>query len=288
MEWFTEADLPDVVQNIRLSTRVDRVLFDEESEWGHVQVFDTPFYGRMLAIDGIIQVTTSDEFIYHEMMVNLPGLLHGSPRNILIAGGGDGGALKCALRFKSLQNVTQVEIDSIVSEVCRKYLPSVSDGSFDNPKTTLVFDDAYEFIKHDTKQYDVIVLDLTDPVEDGPAARLFSKEFFEMVKARLTDTGVMTIHCGSLYFQQQEIRQMMSDMRAVFPAVEFRNAVVPSYQLTSFGFLYGSKTPILALSEGEFERRLDNVTEKNKFLNYAMYQATAAFPPYLEDLARAV
>ena len=286
MKWFTEADLPDVTQNIRLSTRVSDVLFDEKSDWGHVQVFDTPFYGTMLAIDGIIQVTTSDEFIYHEMMVNLPGILQGNPQKILIAGGGDGGALKCALRFKSLQGVTQVEIDSVVSEVCRKYLPSVSDGSFEHPKTTLVFDDAYEFIKNSTEQYDVIVLDLTDPVEGGPAQRLFSEEFFELVKARLTDRGIMTIHCGSLFFQQQEIKDMLRQLRHVFPAVQFRNAVVPSYQLTSFGFLYGSKSAIPELTKVEFNYRLSNVEGENKFLNYAMYRATAALPPYLEDLAR--
>lgn len=278
--WFTEADLPGGLPGIRISIEVRDNLFDEQSEWGHIQVLDTVYFGRLLIIDGIIQVTEKEEFIYHEMMVSLPALQHGSVKNVLIAGGGDGGALKHSLFIEGIERSTQVEIDDVVSEVCRKYIPSISGDAFEDPKTRLIYADAYDYMRDNNEKYDLIALDLTDPVPDGPAARLFTDEFFGYVSDRLADGGVVSIQCGSLLFQQQEIREQINNMKSVFKYVEFRNAVVPSYQLSSFGFIYASHRPFPELSRDEFSKRLRNTKSSPEFLNYDMYQSTKALPNY--------
>jgi spermidine synthase len=163
MAWFTEAQLPGGRGGIRIGIEVSEQLVDEPTEFGHIEIYDSPFFGRFLALDGIVQVSESDEFIYHEMMVTLPGLLHGSPERFLILGGGDGGALKHALRFPSCVAATQVEINDRVRELCALHLPGVSDGAFDDPRANLVCGDAFEAVRDGATAYDVITLDLTDP-----------------------------------------------------------------------------------------------------------------------------
>lgn len=216
------------------------------------------------------------------MRHTLPGTLHGNPQNILIAGGGDGGALKQALRFKSLHNVTQVEIDSVVSEVCKEYLPSVSNGSFLDKRTRLVYEDAYDFVSRDTCVYDVIVLDLTDPVPEGPAARLFKEPFMRLVSSRLAADGIVSLQCGALLLQEEEIREQLSNMKQVFHDVAFHHVVVPSYQLTGFGFIVASNSPIAELSEAEFAKRSNILRGNSSLLDYSTYCASKAVPPYMK------
>lgn len=280
MAWFTEAELPGGTGGVRIGIEVTDQLVDERTEFGHIEIYDSPFYGRFLALDGIIQVSESDEFVYHEMMVTLPGLLHGAPERVLILGGGDGGALKHALRFPSCRQATQVEINDRVRELCATYLPSVSDGAFDDPRARLVCGDAFEAVTGTDEAYDVITLDLTDPDPDGPAARLFQAEYLGAVRDRLTDRGIAAIHCGSLLFQPDEVASMTALLREVFPYSELRTAVVPTYQFSAFGFLYGSRRPLPQLSYGEFGRRAQRLSAPTRFLNPQMLDATAALPAY--------
>ena len=281
--WFTEAELPYGKRGIKLGVEVKETLHDERSEWGHLQVLDTHYYGRMLAIDGIIQVTESDEFIYHEMMTTLPGLQQGDPKKVLIIGGGDGGALKHALRWKNAESVTQVEIDPTVSELSRKYLPKVAEDAFEDSKARLVYQDAYDFVENTDEKFDVIAIDLTDPVPDGPAARLFSEKFIENVSKCLALGGVATLQCGSLLFQPDEIRDQVENMKKNFSDVRLHNAVIPSYQLTSFAILVASNRPLKQLTQEEFAAGTEGLSNENRFLNYEMYKATQALPPYLKE-----
>ncbi|MCA0437133.1 MAG: hypothetical protein M9891_03585 [Austwickia sp.] len=282
MVWFTEAELPGGSSGIRVSIEVTAQLVDERTEFGHIAIYDSPFFGRFLALDGIVQVSESDEFIYHEMMVTLPGLLHGAPQRVLILGGGDGGALKHALGFPSCRAATQVEIDDRVRELCAQYLPSVSSGAFEDPRARLVCGDAYEAVTATDETFDVITLDLTDPVPDGPAARLFQAEYLAAVRDRLTETGIAAIHCGSLLFQEDEVTQMTRMMAEVFPHSTLRSAVVPTYQLSPFGFLYGSRAPLPDLTDAEYDARAAQLTLAPQFLNARMLAATAALPTYQE------
>ncbi len=282
-QWFSEAELPYGKAGIKIDIEIDQIVYDKKSEWGHIQVIDTPFYGRLLAIDGIVQVTESDEFIYHEMMAILPSLQHGSPQKVLIIGGGDGGVLKQALRLKSLETVTQVEIDKEVSDIVQKFMPSICAKSFTDKRTNLVYKDAYDFVKDSKEKYDVIVLDLTDPVPDGPAERLFAKDFYSLVNKCLADKGIVIMQCGSLTFQPDEVRNQYQKAKKIFKNVLLHNAVVPSYQFTTFGFIVASNYELPVLSEAEFYSRIDNVLGKNQFLNYETYLASSALPIYLKN-----
>lgn len=286
MAWFTEAQLPGGRGGIRIGIEVSEQLVDEPTEFGHIEIYDSPFFGRFLALDGIVQVSESDEFIYHEMMVTLPGLLHGSPERFLILGGGDGGALKHALRFPSCVAATQVEINDRVRELCALHLPGVSDGAFEDPRANLVCGDAFEAVRDGATAYDVITLDLTDPDPDGPAARLYQAEYLAAVRDRLTDRGIAAIHCGSLLFQPDEVAAMSELMAQVFPHSGLRTAVVPTYQLSAFGFLYGSRAPLPRLSDAEYAARAAQLGAVPRFLNAGMVEATAVLPTYQQPLVR--
>lgn len=277
--WFTEQALPHGRSGITISVEVTASIYDEQSTWGHIQVLDTPFHGRMLVIDGVIQTTENDEFIYHEMLVLAPSLQHGAPASMLVIGGGDGGALRQALRLKSLDRVVQVEIDDMVTTVCRRHLPGVSGGAFDDPRVELVFADGAEYVRATGEQFDVVVLDLTDPVPGGPAERLFGEDFLREVKRVLAPGGVLAMQCGSLTFQPDEVSTELRLLRRVFGGVRLHTAVVPGYQLTTFGFLLASDE--LMTMPTDLARRWENVTADCEYLSPEMFTASTAIPPYL-------
>lgn len=277
--WFKEQGLPYGRPGVEIAIQVEETLLDTQSAYSHIQVFNTPFYGKMLVIDGIIQTTESDEFIYHEMMVIAPCLQFGHPRSMLIIGGGDGGAAKQALRIKSLEKIVQVEIDAGVIEASEKYMPSVSEGSMRNPKVQLIVDDGAKFIAETKDKFDIVVLDLTDPVPDSPAESLFGEPFYQSVRSILNDGGVVAVQSGSLLFQPEEAPTIQKRLANVFGHALIRAAVVPGYQLSLFGFQYASATNPEELDRGEVEKRLQNITGENKYLNTEVFLASTAIPP---------
>lgn len=280
--WFEESKLPFARGGVKISVLVSDVLYDERSDFGHVQVFSTEFFGKMLVIDGLIQVTECDEFIYHEMMVLLPCLRFGSPQSLLIIGGGDGGAAKQALRINSLNKIVEVEIDPSIIAVTQTYMPNIANGSLTNNRVELIIGDGREYIQKTTNSFDVIVLDLTDPLPDSPAEALFSEEFFHEVKSKLSPRGVVAVQCGSLTFQPDEVRILHKRLSQVFLHVTLHSAVVPSYQLGQFGFLYGSSSMrTVTYDKGT---GFENIKGMCQYLNPKTYEASKILPTYLKNL----
>jgi|SRR5947207_4975429 len=282
--WFTERELPYGRRGVRIGLEVTAVRYDEQSPYGHIQVLDTTFHGRTLVLDGIVQTTETDEFVYHEMLVLGPGIEHGRPVTMLIVGGGDGGALRQALRLKSLAKVVQVEIDETVTKVCREHLPAISGGAFDDPRVELVFADGAEYVASRVRDFDVIVLDLTDPVPGGPAEPLFAEDFLRHARDALAPGGVLAMQCGSLTVQPEEVRTQLHRVRGVFEATRLHTAVVPGYQLTTFGFLLAARHPLRAPAEAGFADRWRNVAGPCEYLSPEMYSASMAIPPYLRRI----
>ncbi|MEV4759581.1 polyamine aminopropyltransferase [Micromonospora sp. NPDC049559] len=282
--WFTERELPHGRPGIAIQVEIDAVLHDERSRWGHIQVFDTPFHGRMLVLDGVIQTTERDEFVYHEMLVLTPSIQHGAPETMLVVGGGDGGALRQALRLRSLRRVVQVEIDDAVTRVCREHLPTVSGGAFDDPRVELVFADGADYLAAGPGGFDVLVLDLTDPVPGGPAERLFETELLADARRALAPGGVLAMQCGSLTMQPDEVRTQLRRLGEVFGSIRLHTAVVPGYQLTTFGFLLAAEHPLDEPAPAELAARWANVSGDCDYLSPEMYRASAALPPYLRRL----
>ena len=162
--------------NLEVLYKVRSILYKSNSEYQHTQIVDSYEYGRMLLLDGIVQTTEKDEFIYHEMMVHVPMLSHPNPEEILIIGGGDGGILREVLKYDSVSSVTMVEIDSKVIDLCQEYLPMISAGAFEDKRTSLVIMDGAAYVQDTKKKFDVIIIDSPDPI--GLAKVLFSKSFY--------------------------------------------------------------------------------------------------------------
>lgn len=280
IQWFTEAILPHSSSEVKISIAYTKKLYDEKNEFGHIEVFDTLYFGRLLTIDGIVQVSESDEFIYHEMMVGLPSLYHGKPENILIIGGGDGGAVKMALQIPSIKKITLVEIDRSVMDVCLQYLPKVSGGSLDNPKVEVVIADGLEYVKTSTQKFDVISLDLTDPIPDSPAEALFGEDFYNDLKSLLTENGIVATHCGSLMFQPEEAAIIAGRLKKAFKNVNIHIASIPTYQFSIFGFLYASNSNDFSVEDAVIaHKRL--IQTNLQYLSEDMVKASAVLPPYL-------
>lgn len=282
--WFVEGGLPYADQDVQLSFRTTKTVFDKHGPYGHIQIFDTPFFGRILVIDGIINIADRTEFIYHEMMVTLPCIQHGDPKNVLIIGGGDGGAAKRALMVNSVERITQVEVDPTVVDACKEFMPELANGAFENPKVSLTIGDGIEYVKNSTEQFDVIVLDVSDPVEGGPAEHILSADFYNDVKSRLTEDGVLLTHCGSLIFQARKSATIADRLKDIFKNVQMHLALIPEFELTEFGFLVCSDKE-LKLSQEEIANRYQKLlNEPCKYLSPEVFSSSRVLPPYIQEL----
>ncbi len=192
--WLTDQGCLDLTTSILVTRR----LHEEQTPYQHLEIYESPRFGRMLVLDGAVQTTEADEFIYHEMLAH-PGLLtHPAPRRALIIGGGDGGLLEETLKHP-LERATMVEIDGAVVRWSRQYLDVISAGAFDDPRARLVIGDGIAYVGDARERVDVALVDSTDPV--GPAAGLFSGEFYAVLADRLTPDGVLVVQSGSAVYQ---------------------------------------------------------------------------------------
>jgi len=224
--------------NVETLYRVKSILYENHSEFQHTQVVDSHEYGRMLLLDGIVQTTEKDEFIYHEMMVHVPILSHPNPERILIIGGGDGGILREVLKHSSVSSVTMVEIDSEVIDLCQEYLPMINAGAFEDERTNLVINDGAVFIKETKDRFDVIIVDSPDPI--GPARVLFSEEFYSNLQDHMTSNGILVRQTGSIHLQSDEQREAYGLLAGVFSYTEPFVFAVPTYVGGFFSAMFSS------------------------------------------------
>lgn len=224
MEWFEET----LHENWRQGIRVKQVLYRDQTELQDLVIFESYAWGRVLALDGVVQTTTGDEFCYHEMIVHVPILAHGAAREVLIIGGGDGGCLREALKHPGVERVTQVEIDRSVIDLCRTWLPTLSDGAFDHPKARVIIADGARFAAECRERFDVVIVDSTDPI--GPGAVLFTETFYRDVRRLLRPGGILATQCGNPAIKPQELVDTQRAQRAAgFALVDYYLAVVPTY-----------------------------------------------------------
>ncbi|GGK36802.1 polyamine aminopropyltransferase [Salinarimonas ramus] len=206
--------------------RVDRLVHYEKTEHQELVVFDNASFGRVLALDGIVQLTERDHHVYHEMIAHVPILAHGAVREVLVIGGGDGGVLREALRHEDVR-VTLVEIDARVIETARTHLPFVSAGAFDHPLAEIVVGDGLAYVRDTDRRYDVIVVDSTDPV--GPAAALFGEGFYRDCARCLVPGGVLVTQAGVPFFQGDQVAAAQALLGSLFEHATLYLASVPTY-----------------------------------------------------------
>lgn len=232
--WFTEKQ----TRHLGISCRVEQVLVKKRSLFQDILVMDTPAFGRMLVLDGYIQLTELDEYIYHEMIAHVPLVTHPSPRKVLIIGGGDGGAAREVLKHSMVEVVELVEIDADVLDVSRQYLPLLG-GSLSSPRVTIRVEDGTKYLRDKKEEYDVIIVDSTEPV--GPSEGLFSCDFYRLVFNALKKEGVMVAQTESPFYNRRIISGSFNILRGLFPVTCLYLAPVPSYPGGLWSFTLGSK-----------------------------------------------
>ena len=195
---------------------IDNMLHEVRTEHQHLVIFENARMGRVMALDGVIQTTEADEFIYHEMLTHVPILAHGAARRVLIIGGGDGGMLREVAKHKSVERITMVEIDAGVVEFCRQYLPNHSAGAYDDPRFKLVIDDGVNFVNQTDETFDVIISDCTDPI--GPGESLFTSAFYEGCARCLNEGGIFVAQNGVCFLRTQ-VGPKLSNPPVVIAAV---------------------------------------------------------------------
>lgn len=259
---------------------VEDVYYEHKTEHQHIIIFHNSKFGRIMALDGIIQTTERDEFIYHEMLTHVPIFSHGAAEKVLIIGGGDGGILREVTKHDSISGVTMVEIDQAVIDMCREYLPRHSDGAFDDPRLNLVISDGAEFVRTTDEKFDIIIVDSTDPV--GPGEALFTSNFYSGCKRCLRDGGVLVTQNGVIFFQIHEARNTAKHFSGLFRDWHFYTAAVPTYVGGIMAFGWGSDDAGLrSVSLGTLEERYGAAHVTTRYYNPSMHQASFALPQYL-------
>lgn len=248
------------------------VLHDEYTEYQHIQVFSTEFFGHILVLDGIIQLTELDNAGYHEMIAHIPMLAHNNPRQALIVGGGDGGTLQQVLRHSSVEQVVVCELDKQVIEVSQQFFPDFGNPFADN-RVNLMIKDAFEYLQQTEQKFDVIIADTTDPI--GPAKKLFTSEFYSLMVEALTPDGVVVTQCEQMYFDLQLIKEMVTIAKGLVHYPAYYHTLVPTYPGGGIGFLYMSNTP--------WYNGLDKpYPSEMKYLNPDVHKAAFALPEFLK------
>ncbi len=267
--------------DLNQALRIGKVLFDNQSAHQRIVVFENPTFGRVLTLDGVVQVTERDNFIYHEMLTHVPMIAHGAAKRVLIIGGGDGGMAKEALRHP-VETVTMVEIDAGVVEFSREYLPMVSQGAFDDPRLDLQIADGAEFVRDHAGAFDVIIVDSTDPV--GPGEVLFSDHFYGHAKRALRADGILVTQNGVPFMQGDELAGTMRAFRELFRDATAFVAPVPTYQGGFMAFGWGTDGQARHTDGETVARRLAAAGIDGEYYNADIHQAAFALPGYVRRL----
>ncbi|MFC1478094.1 polyamine aminopropyltransferase [Candidatus Margulisiibacteriota bacterium] len=270
------------ISDLKLSLRVKKHLYSKRSKYQQVEIFDTWGHGRILQLDGVIQTTEKDEFVYHEMITHVPLITHPNPKKHLVIGGGDGGAAREALKHP-LDASYLVDIDEDVVNSSKEYLSSIG-SEFDNPRLKVHCTDGVRFMRDRKKEFEVISIDSTDPI--GPAVGLFSNEFYQDVYNALADDGLMVCQSESPFYYPNFIKDLTSRLGSIFPVVRLYTAVIPTYPGAFWTWTMASKKydPLEIPLEEIIKRYTDRKIDGVKWFSPEIYKASFVLPPFVKEL----
>lgn len=258
---------------------ISNILYHNTTDHQELIIFENPIFGRIMALDGIIQTTERDEFIYHEMFAHTPILSHPDPKSILIIGGGDGGLLREVCKHKSINNITMVEIDRAVVELSEKYLPKHSNGAFADTRLQLEIADGLDFIVNNKIKYDIILSDSTDPI--GPGAALFAEKFYKGCAESLTQDGILVTQNGVSFLQTDELVQTNNRMKKHFRHVKFLQADVPTYVAGNMNLAWANKGEFMQKSPNTVKHYLNSNSMNLRYFTPELYISAFNLPNYL-------
>ena len=279
--WFIEAVSPE----LSVMLKVRQIYYSGQTAYQKVEVLDSELFGRSLILDGKTQSTERDEHIYHETLVHPAMLCNPEPKQAFIGGGGEGGTLREVLGHKSVKQVTMVDLDSEVVALCREYLPNHHKGSFDDPRTSLIHQDARSYLQNTSDYYDVIILDLVDPLEGGTAALLYTQEFYAIAKARLNPGGVLVTQSGpaGLLNYTECFTTIFNTLGTVFDHTTATQVHIPAFQ-TLWGFTIASDTPFPEASEDEVDAQIaSRLASTLKYYDGVSHRNMLALPKFQRE-----
>ena len=281
-EWHIEYITPKLIQ----AEKRGQILFQQTTPYQEVVILEGAEFGKSLILDGKTQSTEMDEFIYHEALVHPAMTSHDNPRNIFIAGGGEGATAREVLKHNTVQNVVMLDIDEQVVKACQEFLPSHHKGSFEDPRMNLIIGDAAHFLEQTKESFDIIIIDVPDPIEDGPAHKIFTREFYQIVKKRLNSNGFIVVQSGPTAhsFATDCFTVVANTISKEFISTANYHVFVPAFGST-WGFTIGSP------SGNKFPmkfRELDQILLKRNVRDLLMFDGKTsdglfALPKYLKQ-----
>ncbi len=282
--WYVEA----VADQLLTALGVRGVLFEGETPYQHVQLLETVPFGRALVLDGKTQSTEADEWVYHEGLVQPVMLAHAGPRRVFIAGGGEGATAREVLRHRSVTDVVMVDLDRQVVDLCREYLPQHHRGAFDDPRLTLLHEDALAYLRDAADLFDVMVIDVPDPLEAGPAYLLYTQEFYRLVRSRLRPGGLVVVQAGPAGPTNvtEVFTAIARTMGTVFERTHVSRVFVPSFA-TMWGFVAGGldgSPEVAGAAAGEIDRRIAaRLTSALAYYDGVAHRGMFALPKYVRE-----
>ncbi len=279
--WFTEKH----TDNVNFSIKVDRQLYSSQSEFQRIDIFDSLEFGRVLTLDGYVMLTEKDEFMYHEMIVHVPMCVHPDARRILVIGGGDGGTVRELTRYPTVEHIDLVEIDEEVVTACKKYLPQTA-SQLDDPRVHAYYEDGLKFIRHHEDEYDVILVDSTDPF--GPGEGLFTREFYGNCFRALKADGIMVNQHESPFYKEDAYAMQRAHKRIVesFPLARVYQSHIPTYPSGHWLFGFASKK-YHPVKDADFAK-WNQLGFRTRYYNTKLHAASFALPNYVEEMLRDV
>ncbi len=277
--WYTE----NHTDNVKFSIRVDKHLKSAESEYQRIDIFESKEFGKILTLDGYLMVTEKDEYIYHEMITHIPMAVNPDIKNILVIGAGDGGTVRELTRYNHVENIDMVEIDEMVVEICREYLPQTA-SRLSDPRVHIFYQDGLRFVRSKENEYDLIIVDSTDPF--GVGEGLFTKEFYGNCYKALKDDGILVNQHESTFYASysNSMKRAHSRIKSTFPIALVYQAHIPTYPSGHWLFGFASK---------KYDPRSDLKSEwwnylgiKSIYYNTILHTGCFAIPNNVRDQLR--
>ena len=275
--WYTE----EHTKNVRFSIKVDKQLVSVKSDFQQIDIFESQEFGRFLTLDGFMMLTEKDEFIYHEMITHVPMAVNPKAKKILVIGAGDGGTVRELVKYEHIKRIDMVEIDKMVVDVCREYLPKTA-NKLDDERVRIYYEDGLKFVRSKTNEYDIVIVDSTDPF--GPGEDLFTREFYGNCFNALKDDGILVNQHESPYYEAdaKATARANKQLRAVFPFATVYQLHIPTYPSGHWLFGFASKkyNPVKDLKADEWNK----FGIKTRYYNTELHKGAFALPNYVKEL----
>ena len=265
--------------------QVREVLHSGQTAYQHVDVLESRVFGRSLVLDGKTQSTERDEHLYHEALVHPAMLMHSNPRTVFIGGGGEGGTLREVLAHRSVERVVMLDLDQEVVELCRRFLPQHHQGSFDDPRVELLFQDARQYLEESRESFDVLIMDLVDPLEGGTAYRLYTEEFYRIVKSRMGAGGIMVTQSGpaGLLSFDECFTTIYKTLASIFASTVPSQVHVPAFA-TLWGIILASESKLPALTDEQVDGLVaERINKELRFYDGESHRNMFAMPRYVRQ-----